>query len=52
MSDKQQQLHTVAAKLGIGTYGRHVLLAVAPELAKWESRSTNPFRPLDHMHFA
>ena len=43
MSDKQQQLETAVAKLGIGSYGRHVLLCTGPTcctpeegLAAWE----------------
>ena len=30
MSERQEQLETVAAKLGIGTYKRHVLLCTGP----------------------
>ncbi len=30
MSDKRHQLETVAAKLGIGAYGRHVFLCTGP----------------------
>jgi (2Fe-2S) ferredoxin len=30
MSDKRQQLETVAAKLGIGAYHRHVFLCTGP----------------------
>jgi len=44
MSDKMQQLQTVAAKLGIGNYQRHVFLCTGPRcctaetgLAAWEA---------------
>jgi (2Fe-2S) ferredoxin len=44
MSDQQDQLHTVAAKLGIGSYKRHVLLCTGPNccspeegMAAWEA---------------
>jgi (2Fe-2S) ferredoxin len=44
MSDKRQQLETVAAKLGIGAYHRHVFLCTGPNCctpeegtAAWEA---------------
>jgi (2Fe-2S) ferredoxin len=44
MQDQQQQLQSVAGKLGIGTYKRHVLLCTGPNcctpevgLAAWEA---------------
>ena len=44
MADRQEQLKTVAAKLGIGSYKRHVLLCTGPNcctpeegLAAWEA---------------
>jgi (2Fe-2S) ferredoxin len=44
MSEKEEQLKTVAAKLGIGGYRRHVLLCTGPTcctpeqgLASWEA---------------
>src|SRR6202521_2087080 len=43
MAEQQEQLHTVAAKLGIGAYRRHVFLCTGPScctpeagLAAWE----------------
>ncbi len=43
MSEQDEQLHTVAAKLGIGSYKRHVLLCTGPNccspedgMAAWE----------------
>ena len=44
MADRQEQLQTVAAKLGIGAYKRHVLLCTGPScctpeegMAAWEA---------------
>jgi (2Fe-2S) ferredoxin len=44
MSDREDQLRTAAAKLGIGTYRRHVLLCTGPTcctpeqgIAAWEA---------------
>jgi (2Fe-2S) ferredoxin len=44
MADKIEQLQSVAAKLGVGSYRRHVLLCVGPNcctpeegLAAWEA---------------
>ena len=43
MSDKAEQLHAAAAKLGLGGFGRHVLLCTGPTcctpedgMAAWE----------------
>jgi (2Fe-2S) ferredoxin len=47
MSEKEDQLHAAAAKLGIGTYKRHVLLCTGPScctpedgLSAWEVLKT------------
>jgi (2Fe-2S) ferredoxin len=44
MSDREEQLHTAATKLGIGGYKRHVLLCTGPNccapeegMAAWEA---------------
>ncbi len=36
MSDQQTQLHTIADKLGIGAYKRHVLLCTGPKCCTLE----------------
>jgi (2Fe-2S) ferredoxin len=39
VTDKEEQLHSAAAKVGIGAYGRHVLLCTGPECCTPEAGS-------------